>query len=598
MKSLGLVISNLNSIYTEIRQHVTAAQQETTQIVTETGYLIHQKQELDSKQQLLDVTTAHFALSNEDVETLTSSTEPVNDRFFAALTKLKTIHNDCQVLLGSEHQTLGLDIMEQSSATLKSAFEKLYRWIQREVKTLDLENLQISSAIRRALRVLAERPTLFESCIGYLADSREHMLSEAFLLALTGSLRPGERPHSKPIELFAHDPMRYVGDMLAWAHSTTVSEREALEVLFISDGGELAKGVQAGLDNDPLSRLRGSDAGIFDGVKALNDLVNKSLSGVGGILRQRVEQVISAHDEAILAYRLANLINFYHSTFQKLLGDEAAILSVLAALHDSALKQFRALMEERVVEIYSEPGQLPLDLSAPKLLKEALEQLQELLKSYDTSFNPVADHGDDTQTIFKEALDPYLSICESLGKGSAEPKASIFLLNCLLAIKKELASYLFAASKTAEIADKIHERAQELIDYQHTFFLHTSGLHSLVAALAPYSEADNDIQTIRSLPSFQPQALANTSQKLDDFLSTAFVDATANLKPLQDLKLIHDITEEAAGRFCEDFAFVEAKLLAADAFLADEAEDQDQANKALLRSLFPRTSQEIRVLLS
>lgn len=32
----------------------------------------------------------------------------------------------------------------------------------------------------------------------------------------------------RPIELHAHDPQRYVGDMLAWLHQTTASEKECI----------------------------------------------------------------------------------------------------------------------------------------------------------------------------------------------------------------------------------------------------------------------------------------------------------------------------------------------------------------------------------
>ena len=55
-----------------------------------------------------------------------------------------------------------LEIMDQMTNHLQGAFQKLYRWIQRELKHLSLENPQINAGIRRALRVLAERPTLFQ----------------------------------------------------------------------------------------------------------------------------------------------------------------------------------------------------------------------------------------------------------------------------------------------------------------------------------------------------------------------------------------------------------------------------------------------------
>lgn len=41
---------------------------------------------------------------------------------------------------------------------------------------------------------------------------------------------PGGLP--RPIEIHAHDPLRYVGDMLAWVHQAIAGEREFLEGLF------------------------------------------------------------------------------------------------------------------------------------------------------------------------------------------------------------------------------------------------------------------------------------------------------------------------------------------------------------------------------
>src|SRR6202012_1114650 len=172
--------------------------------------------------------------------------------FFKVLSRAKKIQVDCEILLGTENQRLGLEIMEQVSKSLNGAFQKLYRWVQREFKSLNLENPQISSSMRRALRVLAERPSLFQNCLQIFSESRESTLSDAFYTALTGTPSNGQGdPNLKPIELFAHDPLRYVGDMLAWTHSATVSEREALEVLFLSDGDEIAKGIQAGRDSEP-----------------------------------------------------------------------------------------------------------------------------------------------------------------------------------------------------------------------------------------------------------------------------------------------------------------------------------------------------------
>jgi hypothetical protein len=54
------------------------------------------------------------------------------------------------------------------------------------------------------------------------------VLVRAFIDALTQG-GPGGTP--KPIEMHAHDPKRYVGDMLAWLHQTMPNERENLLIL-------------------------------------------------------------------------------------------------------------------------------------------------------------------------------------------------------------------------------------------------------------------------------------------------------------------------------------------------------------------------------
>ena len=41
----------------------------------------------------------------------------------------------------------------------------------------------------------------------------------------------GGTKNSRPIELHSHDPLRYLGDMLAWVHQACASEREHVTCL-------------------------------------------------------------------------------------------------------------------------------------------------------------------------------------------------------------------------------------------------------------------------------------------------------------------------------------------------------------------------------
>jgi hypothetical protein len=584
-----------------MKRHISAAHQETAPVLQEASELLKQKDSVEAKQQLLAAFNAHFIISEDDIATLTSTAETVDDQFFIVLARAKKIQNDCEILLGTENQRLGFEIMEQISKNLSGAFQKLYRWIQKEFKSLNLENPQISSSIRRALRVLAERPSLFQNCLDFFAEARENILSDAFYTALTGTSVNGEEDTSvKPIELVAHDPLRYVGDMLAWTHSATVSEREALEVLFISDGDEIAKGIQAGRDSEPWSRISEDTDGAsdFDGLKALNELVDRDVTGVARVLRQRIGQVIQSHEETIMAYKITNLLNFYRVTFSKLLGEDSALLESLKGLEESALRQFRDLMRDHVASTQAESQVAPQDLGPPDFLQEGLKQLMAIMKTYETSFTPAESREADFQPILEEAFDPFIKGCEKIAKDLEAPANAIFSINCLLAAKNTFVLFDFTGERLSEIEDIIAEHASALIEYQYSFFLASSALQPLLQAVESISDAQEELISIRSLETFQPENLVQASQTLDDFLPSGLMDAMGNLKSLQSSKLVREITESAAERFCDDFERVEEKLIASDEIWSETADEKTIAEQPALRELFPRTSGDIRVLLS
>ncbi|MCJ1322891.1 Golgi transport complex subunit 6 [Xylographa vitiligo] len=601
LKRIGKTIDSLNRCCEDLRQHVAIANRETGPVLEEATSLFIRKQEIETKKRLLDAFVEHFVISDDDLDSLISPNTPVDDKFFANLPRLKKVHKDCQVLLGSENQQLGLDLMEKSSRDLNTAFQKLYRWVQKEFRNLNLENPQMNASIRRSLRVLAERPTIFQSCLDFFAESRERNLSDSFYAALTGTSSNSEAEDltTKPIEYNAHEPLRFVGDLLAWTHSATVSERESLEVLFISEGDEIAKGIRAGIESEPWSQ---ENIEAFDGRRSLEQLVNRDLAGVSRALRQRVEQVIQSDEDPVLAYQIANLIEFYRVTFDRLLGANSSVLSTLSTLQQSALRKYRTTMKEHINTIAAHVPKISPDLNVSEFLSEALDRLKALMKSYDSSLVPAESRDTGFLPVLAESLNPYIDLCEKMASKAEEPSQTIFILNCLLVIKSCLSQFDFTSERVTDIEESIDDHMSNLVEYQHAFFLHTSGVHPLLAALAPLAENDEDLKSIFGLKPFQEQALADTSQVLDDFLPSALMDAMENLRLLKSLRMAEDITAEAVNLFCEDFQFVEQKLTDADTLYARGDSEVDAASKNLgnpsLRALFSRTSGEIRVLLS
>ena len=87
------------------------------------------------------------------------------------------------------------------------------------------------------------------------------------------------------------------------------------------------------------------------------------------------------------------------------------------------------------------------------------------------------------------------------------------------------------------------------------------------------------------------------------------MDATDNLKGLRDPRLVASVTEDGAERFCEDFEFVvgwmqlcdqtmEGAKVRDDGEVDDRDGERERGEWIPLRELYPRTVQEVRVLLS
>ncbi|KHJ32898.1 putative component of oligomeric golgi complex 6 [Erysiphe necator] len=599
LKKIGTTIMCLNQSFKELKSIVSIAHQETSSTLEEASDLLTQKDQVEVKEQLVKAFNAHFILSENDISILSSTAVSVDDEFFNVFYRAKKIQKDCEILLGTENQRLGLEIMEQVTSTLNSAFQKLFRWIQREFKYLNLENPQITSSIRRALRALAERPSLFQRSLDSFAETRESTLSESFYSALSGSSLTGEQGLSvvKPIELTAHDPLRYIGDMLAWIHSATVSEKEALEVLFVTDGAEIAKGIEAGWKKELWSKLSEDEGKAFDfnGTKALNELFDHGFNGVTSVLRQRVGQLIQSHEESITAYKIVNLLNFYHVTFSKLLNEDSDLVRSLSNLEESAYRQFRLLMKDQVANLQLDAQVVPKTFGPPEFLYDSLKQLTAIMKTYETSLASINNREADFKSILDDSFEPFLSRCEEMAADLIIPYSSIFLINSLLTIAKTLSPFSFTKKRLSLIQQNIDKQSRNLVEHQFSYLQEKSGLKPIFHALSSVSNSEQDLRALRTLEPLQRDFLEKVSETLDCFLPSALIDVIENLKFLQDPSLVRMITEKAVEKFCVEFEQVEQKIIAADGIWE---QNEDQMKRVPLRTIFPRTSSELRVLLS
>lgn len=198
----------------QIAKALSGCSESTGDIISTTERL---KQELElttQRQEIVSCFLRDYQLSNDEINALRE--EELGENFFKALVHVQEIHANCKILLRTHHQRAGLELMDMMSVYQEGAYERLCRWVQAECKKLgDNDNPEVSDLLKTAICCLKERPVLFKYCAEEIANMRHHALFRRFISALTRG-GPGGLP--RPIEVHAHDPLRYVGDMLGWLH--------------------------------------------------------------------------------------------------------------------------------------------------------------------------------------------------------------------------------------------------------------------------------------------------------------------------------------------------------------------------------------------
>ena len=578
LNELGDTIEQLNNAYSGMDSYITQAHRATSQILNESTDLKAQDEKIIGKQVLLDAFQNTFIVSPLEVEVLTkTSTNNMTlasfdeTEFFKALGRIKKIYENCQTLLVTDSRQTGEEIMTTMSEYLDQAYNKLFFLVQYQFKLLSGQYVQIGNKLRRLLVNLAERPTLFEYAMNGLSETRQKNLTSEFLKALTM-----ETADSKPLDFYAYDPLRYVGDIMAWIHSATVNERENLDGLFETD--TMSSGLKQGLVSEPWMENK-----LID-VKAVVDTqVDKITSSLANPLKIRVEQVLQTETRLTTIYQLSNVLNFYYSMFQKHFPTSAMLMVVIEKLQEAAMRQFDRCLEQKINTVKNHQltqSKNGSDLQPPDFMFEALSDLKAILTSYESSIS-YSQNTEDTKlkTIVENLIEPYLECCNRIaGDMTNLMDSEIFQINCLDSVKMALSLFTFVVDyKIGQLDSRINEITDILVNRQLQAFMNQSGIRQ-------FKEKSNDDNNNNHIDSNR-QAVIELSHHLDYFLPAATMESNLELQKLSSPRLAATITLRASQTFAKEFEKIQIQI--SQHYSVDE-----------LLQVFPRSLQEVEVLLA
>eukprot|EP00616_Rhizochromulina_sp_CCMP1243_P008845 CAMPEP_0118980786 /NCGR_PEP_ID=MMETSP1173-20130426/29108_1 /TAXON_ID=1034831 /ORGANISM="Rhizochromulina marina cf, Strain CCMP1243" /LENGTH=726 /DNA_ID=CAMNT_0006931157 /DNA_START=89 /DNA_END=2265 /DNA_ORIENTATION=- len=433
LEKVGGVVDALEASCGTMATRVSQAEQAMQEFTKRANELTEKRKEVQQHAEEVSAFLSQYSMSDEEVEALltlpieTPSADGQGIRFFHALGRLREVRDECCRLVGSKHQSAAFELLEVLSQQQEKAYDRVYEWVQQRANAMDgssgdpfgIMDIDDSAhrVFREALTALRARPGFFRHCQECVASARRTGLVQRFIAALTIG-GPGGTP--RPIELQAHDPVRYLGDMLAWMHQALASERDFLASLFADDdrapGALSVTPPSGGGGGVRYSEGEGVEEGDGEGVELLEDSTPRSLSdllsfvveGMARPLRVRATGVIEAKlsegtgtGSLVLSYRLYHLVAFYHFTVVKVLrgrhvdqqnwaaapkGSFTSLEATLGSCRLLAVEAFSGQLQRYAEQLGRAAPTFPLDLSTSATISEHLKRLTELLQIHTDSF--------------------------------------------------------------------------------------------------------------------------------------------------------------------------------------------------------------------
>lgn len=548
-------VSAMNQCCSDMMSRLKATKLQTHDLISQTTKLQAESQKIQMKQEVVQAFLDAFQLKPEEIKILRGTRDgTLDESFFKALARVKKIHSDCKVLLRSNQQTAGIEIMESMALHQEAAFERLYRWTQSECRLLNAESPEMNPLLCQAMECLQDRPVLFKYSLDEYANARRAAVVRGFIDALT---RGGAGGTPRPIELHSDDPLRYIGDMLAWLHQTCASEKEILEAV-------LRKCTREELESE------------------IQTVLSHITEGLCRPLKVRVEQVIVSEPGAVTLFRLSSLIKFYLHTIKQVITVEAQLLSTLEEMHVLCQKMFYNSLTcycSRLLEKVELP---PADLGPTEALKKILALLREVLSCQDACLVSVADRQKDVPQILATVVDPLLQMCHVSASKLATADMATYLANCIYLVHSTLMLFEFTDRQLEMLQAQLDAHLDTLVSEQASAIVGQVGLGALYTCLQEYQPKQGPLS---SLPGCDALAVQAAVKKLDSFLPSPDSLTIPQSGLLLSASLRQNLRKRSMELFCNVYQMIHEAI----------NNPSNQYPEAEL--LLPRTPEQVKALL-
>ncbi|KAM3160824.1 Conserved oligomeric Golgi complex subunit 6 [Lachancea thermotolerans] len=501
------------------------------------------------KKRILVMLRDKLTLNQVEEDALINSN--VGPEFFEVMKKLMRLKETATYLLALPNPKAGTVLMEQTNAKIEKANKRIFNYLvdflydlQSASKTFGERAFSSNDkpliTFQQGMLYLSNDLPIFNEFIKRVVKARSQIVLDDFLSQFDVSSAKA----SRPIIISAHDPVRYLGDVLAHVHSLIVDEADFMDSMF--------KFQNWNIQDTPTSILQ-ENREFLNGLST--SLLNETFGPVENSIRIRLEQIIRFEDDPIINFEIYELLALYQMMFIKygLRPDSNLILQLVNLRNTSSSKILTGLT--KILDDANITQNLEKELLPAEWLVKYLAKLCEFLTKFEKSGSVKDSETLIDSNFLKEAL--ACLITEKLpeyhkskfpqARKEKEVKKHLLLseINCIDLIKTRMLPYretIFSKGDRHLVYENIDSHLQastkSLISLETKSLLEKLGLDlysNLFNMIFPVESVQDELDYDMYLPVLENPIMqrdtirSNVHIKLNDFLPILLSDIQDNL---------------------------------------------------------------------
>ena len=395
---------------------------------------------------------------------------------------------------------------------------------------------------------------------------------------------------SRPIEMYAYDPVRYLNDMLTWIHTALSEEREFAVYIFqipsrlvtrqqMEDMGPRKVEYEEYSKDRIVSYLDRVLEGLFRPLNArIMGILNKNKGGTGSST--------DFHYDVVTAYRLCHVLDFYVITIRQLFqfqdynkdfnlesdgGDneeakdtekeEKKSLKFMDSLQDlrrTSYNKFYKMVQQRMDKFLDSSATnksssslssgaaitgiiISGDLSPNKVFKDHLERLNDIMSIYSTNLVPNRDKIEDFTSVLNSFIDPMLQVVNRSVANLTETEKCVYLINILVIIVETLSVQSFAkhSARFETLSLLVETQKEKLIESESSFILKDCGVFTVLFTLKQHQQTArrNSSQTLCHIQGLDEDSMILAIKSLSAYIFSLGALSMPKIDKISDVEI-------------------------------------------------------------